>query len=1068
VEECGPCTPDDHERKPTVKFDMQAMDEPTIEEIVEDIIFREFGMYLPSGMQASTFNKEAPLDEELTATATGSFRSKARSPSWRTSKPFADPDASAATSLQVQLQPSQSSDNSEAAAQTPTASAPPRRPSASTPTASALATSPPGSGSTAVLGGGAGLAMADGGAAGTRSPEWPRWSGGSDVGIGRSGIPPGQKKYLDSRLARSNSANSVTMDRLVTECGLARSSTSSFLGNEVQGHFNRMRKKCNGAIKKLLKDRLFSGFYVFLTIYALIAIDLETIYGDKTSEVAISIVTTVVFVLFLLEFSLFSLAKPSYLGRLPFWLDLLAVCALIPDTYVYQHVLFPNSQPSLAQARVAARATRTFRINRVIRIVRVVSLVPRIADTFLRRSNTDQVRRVLHQKLQRVFMAVDIDVAGTVPRSTLNLCHNHIRGEENRRRGQRFTRSSTRNVTGFSQRGTASFGRLNGVTIPDSSDAVVDEPLETEAVDFETFEKELLQDELVCAYLRSSCQRQLKKGNNMANIGMRQLEDISMKVAVGVLTMIVVLNVLTPVEHDTALQNGLAFLDGEVEWKLASELFNSSVPEFVMDHIEVWMQNWPHKDFELVYLDLDKRVFCNEFQELGQRCDPLYLDSPRYWSERLSLTDIDEDMFSSQYRLRDLSFHFWPDFDSSLSEEELAGRISAVAVVYERTQRNEQSAKLLLTTTAAVLIIMLGFVSIARDMISLRRSLLQPLRNLADEMQSITQRQLAGVTTSFSYEQCAAEIRLIQTTFEGMKNAMKSWGKYVPWQVVQRLLQNGVKADIFVEELEVTLFFSDIASFTTIVEAMEPVDSMVLLSQYFSEMSKVIEQNEGIVLEFIGDAIFALFGAPVKNEEHASSAVRATLKMLHCLRAINTWSASHNMPELQIRCGVHTGTCLVGNIGLQSRIKYGVVGDNATIPPRLEELNKTYGTDNLFSAQTHSRLGMSSIVTRPVDTVYLRPRDEQPERVYQALGVGRRSAASGGGLKAAASLHSAALDLYLARNFAEAEEKFGLVGAKLKEVLDMDDKASLIMKERCREYLRQPPGPGWKGVWDGA
>jgi len=834
------------------------------------------------------------------------------------------------------------------------------------------------------------------------------------------------------------------------------------------GTFSRIRKMCTRATKGLLKDRLFSGIFVCLTIYALVAIDLETIYGDKDSELVVSVITTVVFFSFLVEFSLFSLAKANYVGRLPFWLDLLAVASLFPDTYVFKHVMFPNSQPSLAQAKAAARATRTFRINRVIRIIRVVTLVPRMADTFLKRSNVDQVRRVLRQKLQRVFMAVDLDVAGTVPRSTLQLCHDHIRGEETRRRGPRFSRSSTRTALGASLRRLETRTTLNGVTIPDASDAVVDEPIGDEAVDFETFQNELLHDELVAAYLRSSCQRQLKKGNNMANIGMRQLEDISMKVAVGVLAMMVVLNVLTPVEQDTALQNGLAFMDAEVEWKLASQLYNSSVPEFVTDHIEVWMQNWPSEDFELVYLDLDKRVFCNEFREHGQRCDPLVLDSPRYWSERLSLTDIDEDMFSSQYRLRDLSFHTWPDLEASLSEEEVNSLTSAVAVVNVRGTINMQSTQLLLTTGVVVVIIMLGFTSIARDMISLRRSLLQPLRNLADEMQSITQRQLAGVTTSFSYEQCAAEIRLIQTTFDGMKNAMKSWGKYVPWQVVQRLLQNGVKADIFVEELEVTLFFSDIASFTTIVEAMDPVDAMVLLSQYFSEMSKVIEANEGIVLEFIGDAIFALFGAPVKNEDHASSAVRATLKMLHCLRAINAWSASHDFPQLQIRCGVHTGTCLVGNIGLQSRIKYGVVGDNSTIPPRLEELNKAYGTDNLFSAQTHSRLGTSSIVSRPVDMVYLRPRDEQPERVYQALGVGRRSGAGGGNLKAAANLYAVALDLYQARRFEEAERKFGLAGARLKEVLDTDDKPSRVMQERCREYLRQPPGPGWKGVWDGA
>lgn len=818
-----------------------------------------------------------------------------------------------------------------------------------------------------------------------------------------------------------------------------------------------MQRGCLGAANRLIKDRLFSGFFVILTVYALFAVDLDSAYGDKDTEVIISICTTVVFVLFVVEFSLFSIAKPKYCLRLPFWLDLLALASLVPDTYVFQRVLFPNSQPSLAQARVAARATRTFRINRLIRIVRVVSLVPRIADTFLKRSDTDQVRRLLLQKLQRVFMTLDTDVTGTVPRSTLQLCQDHIRGEELRRRTTRFSRSSRTTTMSFRSSGNR-----------EAMDMDAPEDAEDDQVNFNTFQEELLSDDVVHSYLRSSCQRQLKKGNNMANIGIRQLEDISMKVAVGVLTMIVVLNVLTPVDVDNALPDGLALLDYEVQVKMAGEAANSAIPPYVQKHVKVWKENWEAKDLELIYLDLDKRVFCNEFLDDGQKCFPT-VEGARYWSQRTTLSQIDEAMAGSQFRLRDLDFYFEPDMDDNLNEDELNQRTKAVAVVDRREQVAASSLQLIYTTMTAIAIILLGFVSIARDMMMLRNNLLQPLRNLADEMKSITQRQLAGVSASYKYEQCAAEIRLIQTTFEGMKNAMKSWGKYVPWQVVQRLLQNGVKAEHGVEEREVTLFFSDIASFTTIVEAMDPVDSMVLLSQYFSEMSKVIDNNEGIVLEFIGDAILSMFGAPIKNEDHASAAVRATLKMLNCLRAINNWAANHNppMPELQIRCGVHTGTVLVGNIGLQSRIKYGVVGDNATIPPRLEELNKTYGTDNLLSQQTYARLVPNLFVIRPIDKVYLRPRDEQPELVYQALAIGRKGGGQQG-IKALAAIHAEALECYLARDFAEAELKFSRVSSKMKEALDVDDKASLVMQERCREYLKQPPGPDWNGVWDGA
>merc|ERR1712137_1345590 len=119
-------------------------------------------------------------------------------------------------------------------------------------------------------------------------------------------------------------------------------------------------------------------------------------------------------------------------------------------------------------------------------------------------------------------------------------------------------------------------------------------------------------------------------------------------------------------------------------------------------------------------------------------------------------------------------------------------------------------------------------------------------------------------------------------------------------------------------------------------------------------MSKVIDDNSGIVIEFIGDAILAIYGAPLRDLDHHTNAVRATMRMLAALDKINKWSVSQNppLPEVNIRCGIHTGPCLVGNMGFQSRIKYGVVGENTNIPGRLEEMNKSYGTNNLMSQDT--------------------------------------------------------------------------------------------------------------------
>merc|ERR1739844_828937 len=131
-----------------------------------------------------------------------------------------------------------------------------------------------------------------------------------------------------------------------------------------------------------------------------------------------------------------------------------------------------------------------------------------------------------------------------------------------------------------------------------------------------------------------------------------------------------------------------------------------------------------------------------------------------------------------------------------------------------------------------------------------------------------------------------------------MKKAIRSWGKYVPWPVVTLLLRSGVDAKPGVKETEVTIFFSDIAGFTTIVESIKPESSLLLLSRYFNDMSKVIDDHLGIVIEFIGDAILAVYGSPQKNQDHANLAVKSTLRMLSTLTRINEWSEKKGLPEV--------------------------------------------------------------------------------------------------------------------------------------------------------------------------
>merc|ERR1719491_1690081 len=180
------------------------------------------------------------------------------------------------------------------------------------------------------------------------------------------------------------------------------------------------------------------------------------------------------------------------------------------------------------------------------------------------------------------------------------------------------------------------------------------------------------------------------------------------------------------------------------------------------------------------------------------------------------------------------------------------------------------------------------------------------------------------------------------------------------------LLRANVEAGLHVDKVDASIYFSDIAGFTTIVESLEPEKSLLLLNRYFNDMTKIIDDHGGVVIEFIGDAILCIYGAPLENPQHPSGAVKAALKMLDQLRKINTWSAKQEIPEVKIRCGVHSGYVLVGNMGFQSRIKYGVVGEDANLPSHLEELNKTYSTQCMISQTTWTRLIPEHFITRPL------------------------------------------------------------------------------------------------------
>lgn len=305
------------------------------------------------------------------------------------------------------------------------------------------------------------------------------------------------------------------------------------------------------------------------------------------------------------------------------------------------------------------------------------------------------------------------------------------------------------------------------------------------------------------------------------------------------------------------------------------------------------------------------------------------------------------------------------------------------------------------------------------------------------------------------------EIQRIQEAFFQMKNAIYSFAKYVPKEIVLNMTLHRKMAKLGVIPRPITIFFSDIAGFTTICESLQPNEILKMLSEYFSAMSKVIVETEGILLEFIGDAILAIWNAPYDVDDHAIACITATLQMQKKLRELKAkWDAS-GYPPIAIRCGIHTDEVFVGNLGAPDRMKYGVMGDGVNLASRLEELNKRYGTQQLISDKTYACWNVKELFTlRHVDRVVVKGRSKATD-LYEVCGFSHERIEDWKlGFN---SKYKEAMDLYFATEFSEAFDKFeeakGLTPEK-------KDTSCDTLMSRCLDYMDNPPAKGKD--WDGA
>jgi adenylate cyclase len=184
----------------------------------------------------------------------------------------------------------------------------------------------------------------------------------------------------------------------------------------------------------------------------------------------------------------------------------------------------------------------------------------------------------------------------------------------------------------------------------------------------------------------------------------------------------------------------------------------------------------------------------------------------------------------------------------------------------------------------------------------------------------------------------------------------KAMGKYLSHEVMQNVVDNIDNISLGGKRTDITVLFADIRNFTSISENMDADSVTMILNEYFSALVPIIEEYNGVLNKFMGDAVLAIFGEPKRNENHALDAVRCAYKMLKKVKHLQDKWIDEGKPKIEIGIGISSGEAFIGNIGSQDRLEYTVIGDTVNTASRIENYNKVYKTNFLISEETYKRV----------------------------------------------------------------------------------------------------------------
>ena len=220
----------------------------------------------------------------------------------------------------------------------------------------------------------------------------------------------------------------------------------------------------------------------------------------------------------------------------------------------------------------------------------------------------------------------------------------------------------------------------------------------------------------------------------------------------------------------------------------------------------------------------------------------------------------------------------------------------------------------------------------------------------------------------------------------GKRQIKSAFQHYVPPAVVDDIIDNVERLRLGGEKRVLTVLFSDIRGFTSVAQSLAPEELVRLLNAYLTQMTEKVFKHDGLLDKYIGDAIMAVYGAPIHRDDHAVLACRTALDMLDELRHLQATWKEQGLPILDIGIGINTGAMIVGNMGSEDRFDYTVIGDSVNLGSRIEALNKTYGTHILISEFTYDQVREEFKYIREIDVTTVRGRSE-PVKIYELMHV---------------------------------------------------------------------------------